>query len=155
MQGPYTRQQIENWVGDFCSSDAILAFPSGVREHAAALLVKFMIAACEVRHIEPGDMEEADLKAALLGPVAKLNLPASIKSKVPALCGALLCHMQAEGRLSDGKLLGAYTRALSESFKDTASCKPKPIVRPGSRLNRNEPCPCGSGQKYKKCCLNE
>ncbi|MAR90170.1 MAG: hypothetical protein CML06_04725 [Pseudomonadales bacterium] len=21
--------------------------------------------------------------------------------------------------------------------------------------NRNEPCPCGSGKKYKKCCLNQ
>ena len=64
MQGPYAQQQIENWVGDFCSSDAILAFPSGVREHASAVLVRFMIATCEVRNVEPGDMEEADLKAA-------------------------------------------------------------------------------------------
>lgn len=22
-----------------------------------------------------------------------------------------------------------------------------------SRVGRNDPCPCGSGQKYKKCCL--
>ena len=22
------------------------------------------------------------------------------------------------------------------------------------KLGRNEPCPCGSGKKYKKCCLN-
>jgi len=22
------------------------------------------------------------------------------------------------------------------------------------KINRNEPCPCGSGKKYKKCCLN-
>merc|ERR1711957_982027 len=24
----------------------------------------------------------------------------------------------------------------------------------GGRVKPNEPCPCGSGQKYKKCCLN-
>ena len=155
MRGHYSRQQIENWVGDFCSSDAILAFPSGVREYAPAILVNFMIATCEVRDIEPADIEEADLKAALLGPIAKLNLPEGIKSKVPALCGKLLCHMEAEGRLSDGKLLGAYTRALSDAFQDAVSGKPKPIVRPGSRLKRNDPCPCGSGKKYKKCCQNE
>ncbi len=23
------------------------------------------------------------------------------------------------------------------------------------RIGRNEPCPCGSGKKYKKCCLNK
>lgn len=27
----------------------------------------------------------------------------------------------------------------------------KPIVK-GERVGRNEPCPCGSGKKYKKCC---
>lgn len=155
MQGPYALQQIENWVSDFCSSDAILSFPSAVREHAPAILVKFLCAACDVRNVEPGELEEADLKAALLGPIAKLNLPATTKDKVPALCGALLGHMETEGRLSDGRLLGAYVHALNEAFADAASGKPKPIVRPGSRLKRNDPCPCGSGRKYKKCCLNE
>jgi hypothetical protein len=24
-----------------------------------------------------------------------------------------------------------------------------------SKVGRNEPCPCGSGKKYKKCCGNE
>jgi len=30
--------------------------------------------------------------------------------------------------------------------------KPKPIRRDGPRIGRNDPCPCGSGKKYKKCC---
>lgn len=155
MQSPYDRQRVENWVGDFCSSDAIREFVTGVREYASDVLVKFIIAACEIRKVEPGDLEEADLKAALLGPIAKLNIPPSIKSQVPALCGALLGHMEAEGRLSGGRLLGAYVRALGDAFEDSASGKPKPIVRPGSRLKRNDPCPCGSGKKYKKCCMDD
>jgi len=27
----------------------------------------------------------------------------------------------------------------------------KPIIR-GPKVGRNDPCPCGSGKKYKKCC---
>lgn len=27
------------------------------------------------------------------------------------------------------------------------------VVREGKKIGRNEPCPCGSGKKYKKCCL--
>ena len=23
------------------------------------------------------------------------------------------------------------------------------------KIGRNQPCPCGSGKKYKKCCLNK
>jgi hypothetical protein len=26
------------------------------------------------------------------------------------------------------------------------------IVRSGDKIGRNDPCPCGSGKKYKKCC---
>ena len=25
-------------------------------------------------------------------------------------------------------------------------------LRAGPRIGRNEPCPCGSGKKYKRCC---
>ncbi|HJZ13258.1 MAG TPA: SEC-C metal-binding domain-containing protein [Acidobacteriota bacterium] len=25
-------------------------------------------------------------------------------------------------------------------------------VRNGEKVGRNDPCPCGSGKKYKKCC---
>ncbi|MDE2758663.1 MAG: SEC-C metal-binding domain-containing protein [Acidobacteriota bacterium] len=27
----------------------------------------------------------------------------------------------------------------------------RPVIR-GPKIGRNEPCPCGSGKKYKKCC---
>ena len=27
-------------------------------------------------------------------------------------------------------------------------------ILPGLKIGRNDPCPCGSGKKYKKCCLN-
>ena len=30
--------------------------------------------------------------------------------------------------------------------------KARTIVRDGDKIGRNEPCPCGSGKKYKKCC---
>ncbi len=29
----------------------------------------------------------------------------------------------------------------------------EPYVRPEPKIGRNDPCPCGSGKKYKKCCL--
>ena len=30
-----------------------------------------------------------------------------------------------------------------------------PTVRDSPKIGRNDPCPCGSGQKYKKCCINK
>lgn len=31
----------------------------------------------------------------------------------------------------------------------------QPYVRSGKKIGRNEPCPCGSGKKYKQCCMNK
>ena len=30
-----------------------------------------------------------------------------------------------------------------------------PIRREGPKIGRNDPCPCGSGKKYKKCCMDK
>lgn len=30
----------------------------------------------------------------------------------------------------------------------------KTVIK-GDKVGRNDPCPCGSGKKYKKCCLNK
>jgi len=43
---------------------------------------------------------------------------------------------------------------MFESEKDEEQIElfPKPYTRPGPKVGRNDPCPCGSGKKYKKCC---
>jgi len=47
------------------------------------------------------------------------------------------------------------TTTFSESEGGAAAPAVKshtPYVREGKKIGRNEPCPCGSGKKYKKCC---
>jgi preprotein translocase subunit SecA len=34
-----------------------------------------------------------------------------------------------------------------------AAARPEPRAADGHKVGRNDPCPCGSGKKYKKCCL--
>jgi preprotein translocase subunit SecA len=41
-----------------------------------------------------------------------------------------------------------YDTALAEGAEEK---KPQPTVRPTQKVGRNEPCPCGSGRKYKHC----
>jgi hypothetical protein len=155
MTGPYTQDKIENWVSDFCVADAMRPFSPATRDVAGAVLLAFLKGACETRGLEPEDLEESDVRAALLGPVARLAIPDAARSEVPAVCGALLAYLEAEGRLGGGRVLGAFVKALSDAFLQEASGKVKPVVRAGSKLGRNDPCPCGSGKKYKKCCLGE
>ena len=37
-------------------------------------------------------------------------------------------------------------------FYDGKLVKQKPYIRTSAKIERNAPCPCGSGKKYKKCC---
>ena len=41
-----------------------------------------------------------------------------------------------------------YDTALAEGAEEK---KPQPTVRPTQKVGRNDPCPCGSGRKYKHC----
>ena len=43
----------------------------------------------------------------------------------------------------------SYSRGESDGEGDN---KPKTVRRKGKKIGRNDPCPCGSGKKYKKCC---
>jgi len=37
-------------------------------------------------------------------------------------------------------------------FTTGKALPPQPVVRQGPKAGRNDPCPCGSGKKFKKCC---
>jgi hypothetical protein len=44
---------------------------------------------------------------------------------------------------------------LPETLSDRVPRHTAPIRRDPTQPGRNDPCPCGSGKKYKKCCLNK
>ena len=148
----YRQEQIEHWVDDFCASTRFRDHPSPAREYAPEILVRFLSVACASRDVEPAEVEEPDLRFGLLHGVAKMATPKSIRPALPALCAAFLAEMESQGRIAGGRAMGLYVGALSEAFADASSVKPKPFVSRTTKIGRNDPCPCGSGRKYKKCC---
>lgn len=45
----------------------------------------------------------------------------------------------------------AHTHPAQENVEE-AHKKPETFVRSTQKIGRNDPCPCGSGNKFKKCC---
>ncbi len=43
-------------------------------------------------------------------------------------------------------------RRVAKPIREAGKRVNKPIVKK-KKIGRNDPCPCGSGKKYKKCCL--
>lgn len=53
-----------------------------------------------------------------------------------------------------GYPIGARLSLTSDDDEDCASYETDTYRRESAKIGRNEPCPCGSGKKYKKCCGN-
>jgi SEC-C motif-containing protein len=45
-----------------------------------------------------------------------------------------------------------FKKINGEWLYNEGSVAPVTIVRAGPKIGRNDPCPCGSGRKYKHCC---
>ena len=50
---------------------------------------------------------------------------------------------------AQGKRAGRGRPAAARA--DGEPVKPEPVRRDRPKVGRNDPCPCGSGKKYKKC----
>ena len=46
----------------------------------------------------------------------------------------------------------APPQGAEEAMKAALNQRPAPMRREAEKVGRNDPCPCGSGKKYKKCC---
>jgi preprotein translocase subunit SecA len=62
---------------------------------------------------------------------------------------------QAEEMAKQQRALQARARQYHESHGDAEGRPEKPAAKApakaGPKVGRNDPCPCGSGKKYKKC----
>ena len=55
--------------------------------------------------------------------------------------------------LAEAKAASVENIVGAEQIPTFRFTKPRPVVK-DHKIGRNDPCPCGSGLKYKKCCLN-
>jgi preprotein translocase subunit SecA len=71
-----------------------------------------------------------------LEPIHEPEAPTNIQYQHPDFSSAAEAH-------SEGEMMEEGDVAVME--------KPQPFVRDGQKVGRNDPCPCGSGKKYKHC----
>lgn len=48
--------------------------------------------------------------------------------------------------------IGYFKKVNGEWMYSVGNVKAMTVVREGAKIGRNDPCPCGSGKKFKKCC---
>ena len=65
---------------------------------------------------------------------------------------AFLAHYSAKGQKCEHRETSTFRRIDGEWRFIDGEIESKPIRRDEPKIGRNDPCPCGSGKKYKKCC---
>jgi hypothetical protein len=141
-------EQAEDWASDFAQSTPYSFLPDAVKGDAPAVCAAFLR--------EAADLDDDAVSRAMLEKLPALDLPAAVRAAVPEIVRAFLEWLQDAGRLGDGYSLGLRVGALAKGYAER--CSPKgglrvpPVVNKGVTSGRNDPCPCGSGSKFKKCC---
>jgi SEC-C motif len=86
-----------------------------------------------------------------------------IELKDPAFLDGLMDHVSRlslasprEGQRILGKII-KLKKLISRSLRDSdpEAAVSATVTRSGQRVGRNDACPCGSGKKYKQCCLRK
>jgi uncharacterized protein YecA (UPF0149 family) len=57
-----------------------------------------------------------------------------------------------DGRIYEAERV-ARMEEVDQKYMRPMGYDPTPIQRATGKIGRNDSCPCGSGKKFKKCCL--
>lgn len=136
---------------------------AGIRKEAAGGVLRTFLEICyRELGIPPEKLDEPELHEALLERLpAKLGSKEEGAAQAPALVGDYLAWLGEQHLNPNAWKFGAIVEQATREFPSllkklggtaVKSGPSEPFVRPGSKVGRNDPCPCGSGKKYKKCC---
>jgi tetratricopeptide (TPR) repeat protein len=76
-----------------------------------------------------------------------LNIDPTPENETLILRAILIYEDEGNQALAD-----KYSRLCKQIGRSTSLITSKTVVKVGKKIYPNDPCPCGSGKKYKKCC---
>ncbi|GAC1447532.1 MAG: hypothetical protein NVSMB9_29790 [Isosphaeraceae bacterium] len=150
----------ENWAGDFADSFPASRFEASMRLHLPEILTHFGNAVRRIDRDFPDSVSPGTFASVMAQSMPRLNLPASVVAAIPEVVAEYLEYLQETGRVGEGSEWASQIRELGIGARhpsnSPAKAKGVTIRKPdhAKPQGRNDPCPCGSGKKYKKCCLN-
>ncbi len=136
-------------IQDYLSSEYFYFLSPSLKEHAESLLHFW----CDQIGGEPdyNRIENALKQTALL------NIDLEIKKAVPELVKEFYTFLSSSGKMPGAlewvKIVTSHEGEFGNKFRDNGSVRGTTHVKKYTDTGRNDPCPCGSGKKFKKCCM--
>lgn len=151
----------DNWSGDFSESFVATLLDQAVRGHIGEILQHFGICARRIDRGFPDEVKPGTFASVINDALPRLSLPDAARPHAPEVVARFLEYLEETGRLADGDDWAAQIRVIARQYEGR--------LRPGggvkgvtikrgegvSPVGRNDPCPCGSGKKFKKCCMGQ
>ena len=140
---------LSDWVSQYCSSEHFALLDSKTKENAEPLLSVW----CQ----EVGESPSVESVEAALRKVAQLDFPLAMRKAFPELLTAFLEYVSATGNAPQSARWLSYLSEVEDryeqGFREDGSVRGRTFRKSYESAGRNDPCPCGSGKKFKKCCI--
>jgi hypothetical protein len=146
------RDTLEPYIDEFCESNYFLLLDPSVKEHGLGIILAFLR---DARSPETVTIEV--FEQSLYEGMSRLDLPLTVRKGIPALLSAFFRYLSESGKYPPASAWDGWVRSLSlgylRKFRPDGSVKGETFRKKYSDVDRNDPCPCGSGKKFKKCCM--
>jgi hypothetical protein len=140
---------INDYIQDYCSSEYFLFLDSKLKDHAESILSYW----CDKTGNDPSLLTiESTLKNA-----AHLNLDVDTKRNIPVIIKEFYTFLSRTGKIPQADIwinnVNACDAKYQIGFRNDGSIRGETHVKKYCDVGRNDLCPCGSGKKFKKCCM--
>jgi hypothetical protein len=145
-----------DFIPEYLESEYFLFLAPAIKEHAESALTAFCDRAVARGAVDMADLNPTIVDAVLMQDMSRLSLPVSAKRALPDLLEGFFGFLRETGRFPAAGALQMCAEALAPRFKaslrEDGSVKGETVRKVSTEVGRNDPCFCGSGKKFKKCC---
>ena len=141
-----------DYISEYASSEHFTFLPTHLKEHAEAILEYCL------QSWPQNELSAEDIGRQLLRKIAALNLPHSVRQDVPKLVEAYFEYLDTSGKMPGAaewiEVMPEACAYYENHLRNDGSIKGETVRHTLEKVGRNDPCPCGSGKKFKKCCID-
>ena len=149
---------LTDYISDYIASEYYVLLDPTLKQYAEPLLFEMLEGARILAPAFPLEVDSELFVRVLVKKIAPLDLPLPVRQSAPRLLTAFFDYLAAAGKYPDAgewaEWMPVVVTQYEERFRADGSVRGQTVVKKSAAVGRNDPCPCGSGKKFKKCCID-
>jgi len=148
--------QTDSYIDEYTGSQQFLFVDPVIKESADGVLRAFFEHAAKRGADSLESLTAKTVEAVLLQDMGRLVVSVEAKRALPNLLEGFFGYLKDTGRFPAAGswqiCVEAMAKRFTDSIREDGSVKGETFKKNYSETGRNDPCVCGSGKKFKKCC---